>query len=135
MAIRTEKTKYNPRKDFNNWNRWIWEEDELRAYSPDPEQDRILEFWSNTKNLNPTERKEAELLRRVSAAAEGDNLETRVKEARNNYIYGQKVAEKLFNRHKSGQSEEQFSEELEDFGNYFRKAKADALKDMKESDK
>ena len=80
-------TKYNPNRDPRNWTNSTYREDE-RTDKNQADQERILQNLDALSQkaanglMRSNELKDFDLMTRINAASEGDNLENRVKVAK-----------------------------------------------------
>lgn len=112
-----------------------WEERTLRenaAKDIDIEkQAELMEFWKNVsqnKNLTPAEIKELELQRRISAATEGDSSAFRTERRIKEHQAEVKLEDWRRGQGPSGQSEEEFMNELAGQNESYTKARERARK-------
>ena len=94
-------------------------------------QEDLLRNWNaEVKRARGEKVSEWDLARRISAATEGDTREERVKEAIRDHKIAEKFDEKLRERIKTGQSEEEFYQERKEWGDFARKALREARQEV-----
>lgn len=117
--IRTDKTKLT-REQKADWELRALADDAMSQRDLDT-QDAIVQGWTDIWNSGDTAKiKEMELARRIGAVAEEDTLEKRVQESIKEFKAGQIITGKLQDLQNSGQTEEEFREDEENFGRKYR---------------
>jgi hypothetical protein len=119
--IRRDKTHYDP-KNPNNWANSMFQDNARDEKTRDEKkQDGLLKSWKNMyTNANDGELKRLEVMRRISAATEGDTAAKRTQERIKQHNVAAEVDRRQRNRRQGGQTEEGFISELKDFGDDFR---------------
>lgn len=93
----------------------------------------LLNSWENAEERRARGENVSDwdMARRISAVTEGDNLTGRIQEAIQEHKVTQKFDEKIRAKQNRGQTEEEFQEELSDFGGFVRKAWKEARSEVK----
>ena len=125
--IRKDITKNN-RNPFNNWVASTMQSDEDINRETKKQEDLIGNWKRISQSGDRARISEAELARRISASTEGDNATARNEQRVKDFKIGNIVADKM--KKNQGQTEEDFQEELNAWGNKYKKAIGEAIKEV-----
>lgn len=129
--IRKQMNRYNPNNDPENWTNRAFQEDKM-SDREGMKQIGLLESWRNiARSGDKSKIEEYELARRISSSTENDNQATRTQQRIEDFKIENIVAGKM--KLNQGQSEQEFQEELDAYGNRYKKAVKGAIREVEQN--